>query len=352
MSSIIPKLNKPKMRISLAFYDDKCVYFLKFRKGNLSIVSLRDIEDPYISISSHNLFLKNDDLAAVESYLESILLWLDKKIVTNKDSAVGSAISASVKIFDNLGKIILFSSNGCSTGTGAVMTDLPYAEVYWTKDEDKLYEPKHSYITELAHKFIDKSVALDLFYIHKQNHQVDLPSLILLSEQTNGTVFSYKDSDLSNEQLFHDMWRHLNNTFYYAITAVPRSSYQFEASGSLLVAGKSKAIVTLPSCDSLSNFIIEYQINETLTEYSHYFFQIAVAYTNELLESYIRVFNFKAQAFMSPATVYDTGDFEVAARYWFLRIIDENKLNPKNLLSAVRNLLVKILFHRRQFVRN
>lgn len=335
------------MRMTVAFYDCTQVYLFRTTNGSLAVISMGDLYDPFDPLPSDILF---HPLKDTEDYLDSLLNWLEGITVKNTTAAVGSALATAIKIQSDLGRVILFSQSAVSSGLGALTKDVHYDKIYSTEHESTLYEQKNGYLGTLSKEYLSKNVALDIFYVHRNNYLVDFPSLALIAAKTNGFLYKYTHDTSFETALFHDLDKLLNTVFFYGITVVPRCSYQIEPTTIYSVSGRSPSTASYPSFESTSNIMVEFQLNETLQETSAYHFQFAILYTNEDLQSFIRVLNYKAEAAKLTEVVYDSADFEVASKYWFMRLFHENKLTATVMTTKVKELILKVLIYYRTHV--
>lgn len=135
----------------------------------------------------------------------------------------GAAVSAAKQLIAEEGKIdsvrsiggriLVFSSNICSSGVGSLLWRED-TKLYNTDKEKVLLSPVNDFYVKLAEECIEQRICVDLIYAINSAKSIDLTSIAPVATLTGGDLhlFSPFDPMKHGEKLHYEIFRILTRT--------------------------------------------------------------------------------------------------------------------------------------------
>ena len=289
--------------VGFATFDSKHLKFYYMDKSDdVKLAVVPDVERPFPPLPRSKLYLnigeKREEIEKIFDRLNTNISEIQLQKNPIPGSASGAAISAGMQsLVGNGGRVIVFTSNTCIKGFGNAK---PREDKYLTvpDKERSLYSPSHNFFKELAERYIDERIAVDLFVIG--NTQLDFPTFSQISNFTGGKASFYPintkvNNDLKQklEKLHYDLTRILSRPNYYDVKLMFRSTIGFEVQEIIGQFGKRLGEgFKLPTMDPDFCFSYHLKIAEKLKPDTRYHFQIACLYIDNFNQRYLRMINY------------------------------------------------------------
>lgn len=327
----------------------------------MKVAVVPDIERPFPPLPRSKLFLnvvkKKDEIEKIIEKIGVIVSENQNQKVNIPGSSSGAAIYAGMQtLVGNGGRVILFTSNSCVKGFG---NSRPRDDKYLSvPDKEKtLYTPQHNFFKEIAEKYSEERIAVDLFIIG--NTQLDFPTFSQISNYTGGKAYFYQintkiNNDLKQklEKLHYDLTRILSRPNYYDVKLMFRCTIGFEVQEILGQFGKKLGEgFKLPSMDPDFSFSYHIKISEKLKPDERYHFQIACLYIDNFNQRYLRMINYTILCDNDIGKLYFNVDVDAMTKLLLqkeLILMLSSNLDKVNARENFTNKIINFLFYYRK----
>ena len=187
-------------------------------QGELQILQVSDLEDPYIPLPSQKLLLNvAEDFDLINALLDKIYLFYSEEYYAygkhSANVATGAALKAGMALLDEIGgRIMLFQGSMGGVGCGKVACRLN-ATLYNTGNEaSKMLTPASSFYKDLAKECIQKCIVVDLFIAGNLKYKsLDVATMQPITSLTGGDLYFYYTFDVTKhgEKLYYHIFRNL-----------------------------------------------------------------------------------------------------------------------------------------------
>jgi protein transport protein SEC24 len=318
-----------------------------------SILWVNDVEDPFYPLPLETLMLNvRDDRERIDIFLDKLIqmYYVEHRRNLPIQTCLGSAISSCQQLLEKSGgRIVAFSSNGCTRGVGSLKSRDKVLE-YNTSDELNLFKhtKEHDFYVKLGQKCVEKHIAVDLYLGVSTNLEShDLASLSKVVNLTGGDFlyFSKFDAASHGEKLYYELFRNISKAKAMDVQIKARCSKGLSI---IEYFGGFGAFETtefaISSFDADKSFGFTLRNDETFDENRTVYIQIAMLYYDMYGERRIRVFNHSFQVVKSLNTYFKATVVESYAQY-FLRqkLARIEQKGAKNIREEIINKLVDLL---------
>ena len=377
--------NSENSYISFATYDDRGIQFYSLNKNKeINITFMNDIQNPFCPVSPKNIFFNvkydEDDIGIL---IEKINLYISKRRENRKASdrnIGGSAICAAIDtLYEYGGRVMIFSctSNKEGFGVSSLNNDTYNSGLNLlnlnNKDEDKNKNNQKEEIkllnTENEYKLfneqnrdfyniIDKCnknrITVDQFIFGEIDY--DLNKLEQISNFTGGGIYHYKFNQKTildeiyhsinyyYERLFYDITRIVSRNNVYGVNAVLRNTLGIEIyeilGGMYNNINNNISFFNIASFDPDSSFIYNLKIDDYFVNNQKIDFQLAIFYTDNFSNNYLRLINYTILACDSIEKVFADADIDVV-----IKLVLSKELNNMSRIEGIQireNIIEKI----------
>ena len=353
--------NKERTHISIAFYDQKNIYFYYIEKGEVKMVIVPDINDPFCPIGADKLYLNiTTQRDEVDKLLEKLNIVLTEKTQNISGSKVhtlstpsGSAMKAGV---DSLcgygGRVLVFTPNTCTHGFGACV---PRDKINKDKEPEKtnVFYPQHDKFAGVIETAVNNRTVVDQFIFMNTNY--DLSTLSTVSTQTGGHVEYYppttNQTQLNSlfEKLHYDLTRIVTRPNYYDVKFMIRFSIGidcFEILGPF--TKKLGEAFQLGGCDPDYLFMYNFRFSESFKPQQKINFQIVCLFNDNYGQRYLRTFNTTIEATDEVGKLFTTADVDAMTKSIIMK---EISLTYRSDFMKVRTNLEERIINSFKFYR-
>ena len=377
--------NSENSYICFATYDDRGIQFYSLNKNKeINITFMNDIQNPFCPVSPKNIFFNvkhdEDDISIL---IEKINLYISKRRENKKSSdrnIGGSEIYAAIEtLYEYGGRVMIFSctSNKEGFGVSSLNNDTYNSGLNLlnlnNKDEDKNKNNQKEEIkllnTENEYKLfneqnrdfyniIDKCnknrITVDQFIFGEIDY--DLNKLEQISNFTGGGIYHYKFNQKTildeiyhsinyyYERLFYDITRIVSRNNVYGVNVVLRNTLGIEIyeilGGMYNNINNNISFFNIASFDPDSSFIYNLKIDDYFVNNQKIDFQLAIFYTDNFSNNYLRLINYTILACDSIEKVIADSDIDVV-----IKLVLSKELNNMSRIEGIQireNIIEKI----------
>ena len=370
--------------ICFATFDIKGIQFYTLNKNQeINIIFMNDINSPFCPISGKYLFFNiKSQQEEISILIEKINIYITKRrelFKSDNTNIGGSAIFAGVEsLYEYGGRLMIFSCSSNKKGFG--VSSLNYENVNLGlnfmsnnekekknneeeerkllngENEYKLFNRQNNDFNEIINKCNINRIAVDQFIFGEIDY--DLNKLEQISNCTGGGIYHYKFNQktiLNNdsqdnlnyyyERLFYDVTRIITRNNVYGINAALRNTIGIEVLD--ILGGMNKVVNTNTSFFSIggfdpdSSFIYNLRIDDYFKVEQNIDFQLAILYTNNYSQNYLRVINYTITASDSIEKIFADADIEVIVKLTICKEL--NFLNKIQCVQLEENIEEKIV---------
>ena len=376
--------NSDNSFICFATFDIKGIQFYTLNKNQeINIIYMNDINSPFSPISPKFLFFNvKTQQEEINILIEKINLYITKRreLIRSPDTNIGgSAICAAVdSLLEYGGRVMIFScsSNKVGYGISSLNNDdvnlginfmnnekserrnQPEEEkkLLNSENEYKLFNEQNKDFNRIIDKCNKNRIVVDQFIFGDIDY--DLNKLENISNCTGGGIYHYKFSQkniLKNitqdnlnyyyERLFYDITRIISRNNVYGINATLRNTIGIEIleilGGMYNIVNTNASFFSIAGLDPDSSFIYNLRLDDYFKNEQKIDFQLAVLYTNNFSQNFLRIINYSIIASDSIEKIFADADIDVIVK---LNISKElNFLNKKSCVDLEENMEDKIV---------
>ena len=376
--------NSDNSFICFATFDIKGIQFYTLNKNQeINIIYMNDINSPFSPISPKFLFFNvKTQQEEITILIEKINLYITKRreLIRSPDTNIGgSAICAAVdSLLEYGGRVMIFScsSNKVGYGISSLNNDdvnlginfmnnekserrnQPEEEkkLLNSENEYKLFNEQNKDFNRIIDKCNKNRIVVDQFIFGDIDY--DLNKLENISNCTGGGIYHYKFSQkniLKNitqdnlnyyyERLFYDITRIISRNNVYGINATLRNTIGIEIleilGGMYNIVNTNASFFSIAGLDPDSSFIYNLRLDDYFKNEQKIDFQLAVLYTNNFSQNFLRIINYSIIASDSIEKIFADADIDVIVK---LNISKElNFLNKKSCVDLEENMEDKIV---------
>ena len=370
--------------ISFATFDIKGIQFYTLNKNQeINITHMNDINSPFSPISPKYFFFNvKEQQEEISILIEKINLYINKRreLINSLNTNIGgSAICAAIDSLSEYGgRAMIFSCSSNKVGYG--VSSLNYdnlnlgisfinsnekerkndqeeeKKLLNTENEYKLFNEQNKDFNVIIEKCNKNRIVVDQFIFGEIDY--DLNKLEQISSCTGGGIYHYKFSqkgflnynpqDNLNyyyERLFFDVTRIISRNNVYGINATLRNTIGIEVldilGGMNKIVNSNTSFFAIGGLDPDSSFIYNLRLDDYFKNGQQIDFQLALLYTNNYSQNFLRVINYSIIASDSIEKIFAEADIDVIVK---LNICKElNFLNKRSCVQIGENLLEKII---------
>ena len=370
--------------ICFATFDKKGIHFYTLNKNQeINIIYMNDINSPFSPISPKYLFFNvKTQQEEINILIEKINLYITKRRELIKSSDInigGTAICAAVEsLLEYGGRAMIFSCSSNKIGYG--ISSFNYDDINIginfmnnnkiekknnpqeekkllnTENEYKLFNEQNKDFNKIIEKCNKNRIVVDQFIFGEIDY--DLNKLENISNCTGGGIYHYKFSQkniLKNinqdnlnyyyERLFYDITRIISRNNVYGINATLRNTIGIEIleilGGMYNIVNNNTSFFSIAGLDPDSSFIYNLRLDDYFKNEQKIDFQLAVLYTNNFSQNFLRIINYTIIASDSIEKIFADADIDVIVK---LNICKElNYLNKKQCVDLEENMENKIV---------
>ena len=376
--------NPDNSYICFATFDIKGIQYYTLNKSQeINIIYMNDINSPFSPISPKFLFFNvKTQQEEINILIEKINLYITKRreLIRSPDTNIGgSAICAAVdSLLEYGGRVMIFScsSNKVGYGISSLNNDdvnlginfmnnekserrnKPEEEkkLLNSENEYKLFNEQNKDFNRIIDKCNKNRIVVDQFIFGDIDY--DLNKLENISNCTGGGIYHYKFSQkniLKNitqdnlnyyyERLFYDITRIISRNNVYGINATLRNTIGIEIleilGGMYNIVNTNASFFSIAGLDPDSSFIYNLRLDDYFKNEQKIDFQLAVLYTNNFSQNFLRIINYSIIASDSIEKIFADADIDVIVK---LNISKElNFLNKKSCVDLEENMEDKIV---------
>lgn len=370
--------------ICFATFDIKGIQFYTLNKNQeINIIYMNDINSPFSPISPQFLFFNvKTQQEEINILTEKINLYITKRreLIRSPDTNIGgSAIFAAVdSLLEYGGRAMIFScsSNKVGYGISSLNNDDVSLSINFmnneksekrnkpeeekkllnSENEYKLFNEQNKDFNRIIDKCNKNRIVVDQFVFGDIDY--DLNKLENISNCTGGGIYHYKFSQkniLKNitqdnlnyyyERLFYDITRIISRNNVYGINATLRNTIGIEIleilGGMYNIVNTNTSFFSIAGLDPDSSFIYNLRLDDYFKNEQKIDFQLAVLYTNNFSQNFLRIINYSIIASDSIEKIFADADIDVIVK---LNISKElNFLNKKSCVDLEENMEDKIV---------
>ena len=370
--------------ICFATFDIKGIQFYTLNKNQeINIIYMNDINSPFSPISPQFLFFNvKTQQEEINILTEKINLYITKRreLIRSPDTNIGgSAICAAVdSLLEYGGRAMIFScsSNKVGYGISSLNNDDVSLSINFmnneksekrnkpeeekkllnSENEYKLFNEQNKDFNRIIDKCNKNRIVVDQFIFGDIDY--DLNKLENISNCTGGGIYHYKFSQkniLKNitqdnlnyyyERLFYDITRIISRNNVYGINATLRNTIGIEIleilGGMYNIVNTNTSFFSIAGLDPDSSFIYNLRLDDYFKNEQKIDFQLAVLYTNNFSQNFLRIINYSIIASDSIEKIFADADIDVIVK---LNISKElNFLNKKSCVDLEENMEDKIV---------
>ena len=369
--------------ICFATFDIKGIQFYTLNKNQeINIIYMNDIYSPFSPVSPKYLFFNvKSQQEEINILIEKINLYISKRrelIKSLNTNIGGSAICAAVdSLLEYGGRAMIFSCSSNKVGYG--ITSLNYNDINLginfmnrekeekrnkpeeekkllnTENEFKLFNEQNKDFNGIIEKCNKNRIVVDQFIFGEIDY--DLNKLEKISNCTGGGIYHYKFSQkniLKNntqdnlnyyyERLFYDITRIISRNNVYGINATLRNTIGIEVieilGGMYNIVNTNTSFFTMAGLDPDSSFIYNLRMDDYFKTEQKIDFQLAVLYTNNFSQNFLRIINYTIIASDSIEKIFADADIDVIVKFTISKEL--NFLNKKQCVDLEENMEEKI----------
>lgn len=337
------------LKLGFLGYDTQIYAFLPRENSPPEMEIIFDLDEPFIPSLSTFLTAPVQNKNAIVNLLHRIPeIFANNKQV---DVVLGPVLVAAGEIiqsYNGCGKLVVFHGNLPTFETQGRLSNAEDRAQLGSEDEKKILAPQNSYYSNLASKFVENGVGIDLFLF--PSGPVEIASLSPLCSLTGGNLklFKYFKSNAQGSHLCFEIEESLKSYSGFDTMSKLRCSAGMSIKsnfGNFTIVNESEILMS--AVDSNSTIFVELVHDDKLTDLVH--FQFAILYTSLSGMRLIRIHNLTIKVVDSILEVFKNADNEAISLY-FLRLSCKNVLENSVSITkqTIISMLVKILASYRQ----
>ena len=370
--------------ICFATFDIKGIQFYSLNNNKeINIVFMNDINDPFSPISPKYLFYNvKTQQEEISILIEKINIYISKRreLIKSKDTNIGgSAIIAAIDSLSEYGgRAMIFScsSNKVGYGISSMNNDEGNLGINFmasgkdekgnnkeeekkllnTENEYKLFNEQNKDFYRIIDKCNKNRIVIDQFIFGEIDY--DLNKLEQISNCTGGGIYHYKfnqktilrndSQDNLNyyyERLFYDITRIISRNNVYGINATLRNTIGIEIleilGGMYNITNTNTSFFSIAGLDPDSSFIYNLRIDDYFKNGQNIDFQLAILYTNNYSQNFLRIINYAIIACDSIEKIFADADIDVVVKLTISKEL--NYLNKKSCVDLEVGMENKII---------
>ena len=370
--------------ICFATFDIKGIQFYSLNNNKeINIVFMNDINDPFSPISPKYLFYNvKTQQEEISILIEKINIYISKRreLIKSKDTNIGgSAIIAAIDSLSEYGgRAMIFScsSNKVGFGISSMNNDEGNLGINFmasgkdekmnkkeeekkllnTENEYKLFNEQNKDFYRIIDKCNKNRIVIDQFIFGEIDY--DLNKLEQISNCTGGGIYHYKfnqktilrndSQDNLNyyyERLFYDITRIISRNNVYGINATLRNTIGIEIleilGGMYNITNTNTSFFSIAGLDPDSSFIYNLRIDDYFKNGQNIDFQLAILYTNNYSQNFLRIINYAIIACDSIEKIFADADIDVVVKLTISKEL--NYLNKKSCVDLEIGMENKII---------
>ena len=376
--------NQENSFISFATYDNKGIQFYSLnRNKEINISFMNDINYPFSPISPKQIFFNvKDNQEDISILIEKINAYITKRrenFKTGSKNIGGAAICAAVDtLYEYGGRAMIFSCTSNKIGFGSSSLNNKYGsglnllsktddnkiKANLEEEEKKLLNSENEYelFSEQNRDFnsiIDKCnknrIVVDQFIFGEIDY--DLNKLEQVSNCTGGGIYHYIFNqktilnDIGNsinyyyERLFYDITRIISRNNVYGINVVLRNTLGIEIleilGGMNNIINNNPSFFNIAGFDPDSSFMYNLKIDDSFVNNQKIDFQLAVFYTDNYSNNYLRVINYTILTSDSIEKVISEVDIDITIKLILCKEL--NNLSRIEGMKIRENIIERII---------
>ena len=376
--------NQENSFISFATYDNKGIQFYSLnRNKEINISFMNDINYPFSPISPKQIFFNvKDNQEDISILIEKINAYITKRRENFKNGSKnigGAAICAAVDtLYEYGGRAMIFSCTSNKIGFGSSSLNNKYGsglnllsktddnkiKANLEEEEKKLLNSENEYelFSEQNRDFnsiIDKCnknrIVVDQFIFGEIDY--DLNKLEQVSNCTGGGIYHYIFNqktilnDIGNsinyyyERLFYDITRIISRNNVYGINVVLRNTLGIEIleilGGMNNIINNNPSFFNIAGFDPDSSFMYNLKIDDSFVNNQKIDFQLAVFYTDNYSNNYLRVINYTILTSDSIEKVISEVDIDITIKLILCKEL--NNLSRIEGMKIRENIIERII---------
>ena len=376
--------NPDNSYICFSTYDNKGIQIYSLnRNKEINITFMNDINNPFSPIAPKHIFLNvKNEQDSINILIEKINSYIVKRRENNKstnNNIGGSAICTAIDtLYEYGGRVMIFSCSSNKQGFG--VSSLNYDKIdigvnllnsdsakkiknnpeeekklLNTKNEFKLFNEQNRDFYTIIDKCNKNRIAIDQFIFGEIDY--DLNKLEQISNCTGGGIYHYKFNQKTilndiyqnslnyyYERLFYDITRIISRNNTYGINAVLRNTLGIEIleilGGMNSIVNNNTSFFKIASFDPDSSFIYNLKIGDYFINNQKIDFQLAVFYTDNFSNNYLRTINYTILACDSIEKIFADADIDVVTKLILCKEI--NNLGKIEGVQIKENIIEKI----------
>jgi hypothetical protein len=377
--------NAENSYICFATYDIKGIQFYTLNKSQeINVIFMNDIDSPFSPVSPKYLYFNvKTQQEEINILIEKINIYISKRVEIIKSHNInigGSAIYAAIEsLLEYGGRAMIFScsSNKLGYGVSSLNNDnlnvginilkttnivekknRPEEEkkLLNSENEYKLFSEQNKDFYNIIEKCNKNRITVDQFIFGEIDY--DLNKLDQISNCTGGGIYHYnfnlKNINQNNsqinlnyyyERLFYDITRIISRNNIYGINAVLRNTIGIEIleilGGMYNIVSTNTSFFNIGGFDPDSSFIYNLRIDDYFKNEQKIDFQLAVLYTNNYSQNFLRVINYSIIASDSIEKIFSYADIDVIVKLYICKEL--NFLNKKECVKIEEDMDNKII---------
>ena len=370
--------------ISFATFDIKGIQFYTLNKSQeINIIYMQDINEPFSPISPKNIFFNvKTQKEEISILIEKINIYINKRkeLIKSVDTNIGgSAICAAVdSLLEYGGRGMIFSCSSNKKGYG--VSSLNFDDINLginlmgndkgekinnkeeekkllnSENEYKLFNRQNNDFNGIIDKCNKNRIVINQFIFGEIDY--DLNKLDQISSCTGGGIYHYnfnynnmiKGDSQDNlnyyyERLFYDITRIISRNNVYGVNATLRNNIGIEVleilGGMHNIVSNNTSFFSIGGLDPDSSFIYNFRMDDYFKTGQNVDFQLAVLYTNNFSQHFLRIINYTITASDSIEKIFADADIDVIVKLTICK--DLNYLNKKSCVELEDYMEKKII---------
>lgn len=344
----------PSIKIGIMTFDTS-IHFWNLKGENATMMVVSDIDDVFVPMSAHDMFVDpTESRAAVENLLDQLPALFHNEHNVMPHAVFASAVQAAALALKSTGgKVTVFQSSLPSLGLG-VLKNRDDPKIYGQEREKGLFQPQDTFYTQLGTSCVQAGVSVDLWLIPAiSTPYMDVATIGVLSALTGGDTHYLPDFDaqLHSVQFMHDFKHAIYREQGYRAALRVRCSNGLSVEDHYGNFNMSNATdVELANINADTTVGIALKHDGKLPENKPVYFQCALLYTTAQGQRRVRVHNLSLNVGATANPVFKLADLDTSLNFIIKRNITLTaKRSLTDLSYDMDQLAVKILTSYRKY---
>ncbi|CAO0790622.1 unnamed protein product [Mucor circinelloides] len=344
----------PSIKIGIMTFDTS-IHFWNLKGENATMMVVSDIDDVFVPMSAHDMFVDpTESRATIENLLDQLLALFHNEHNVMPHAVFASAVQAAALALKSTGgKVTVFQSSLPSLGPG-VLKNRDDPKIYGQEREKGLFQPQDTFYTQLGTSCVQAGVSVDLWLIPAiSTPYMDVATIGVLSALTGGDTHYLPDFDaqLHSVQFMHDFKHAIYREQGYRAALRVRCSNGLSVEDHYGNFNMSNATdVELANINADTTVGIALKHDGKLPENKPVYFQCALLYTTAQGQRRVRVHNLSLNVGATANPVFKLADLDTSLNFIIKRNITLTaKRSLTDLSYDMDQLAVKILTSYRKY---